>query len=88
MGLFSQRPEETNEWAGLPSEPSRPESTAERLADAAPVDPGGLGVGALGVGGLAVGGLAVSGAGAVESIVFPVPPYTEIAQSQESGEDE
>ncbi len=36
MGLFTQRPEHNEEWAGLPSEPARPESEAERLADAAP----------------------------------------------------
>ncbi|MDW4573005.1 hypothetical protein R8Z57_09520 [Microbacterium sp. M3] len=78
MGLFSQRPEETNEWAGLPSEPANPESAAERLADAAPVDVGGLGF----------GDLALGGGGAVESIVFPVKPAVEIVQSQESGENE
>jgi hypothetical protein len=36
MGLFTQRPEHNEDWAGLPSEPARPESEAERLADAAP----------------------------------------------------
>lgn len=36
MGLFTQRPEQNEEWAGLPSEPARPETEAERLADAAP----------------------------------------------------
>ena len=36
MGLFTQRPEHSEEWAGLPSEPARPETEAERLADAAP----------------------------------------------------
>lgn len=80
MGLFSQRPEETNEWAGLPSEPTRPETTAERLADAAPIDVGGLGPGDIGLG--------VSSAAAVESIVIPVAPVIEIAQSQESPSDD
>ena len=70
MGLFSQLPEEPNEWAGLPSEPARPESDAERLRDAPPVDVGGLGVGAL--------GLAESGGGAVEGIVIPVTPVVEV----------
>jgi hypothetical protein len=36
MGLFTQRPEHNEDWAGLPSEPARPESEAERLVDAAP----------------------------------------------------
>ncbi|WP_374311958.1 hypothetical protein [Microbacterium sp.] len=36
MGMFMQRPEQNEEWAGLPSEPARPEAEAERLADAAP----------------------------------------------------
>jgi hypothetical protein len=44
MGLFTQRPEQNEEWAGLPSEPLRPESAAERLGqlsgNAASVDVG------------------------------------------------
>lgn len=36
MGLFTQRPEEPSEWAGLPSEPIRPKSGAELLSDEAP----------------------------------------------------
>lgn len=36
MGLFTQRPEHHEEWAGLPSEPLGPETEAQRLADAAP----------------------------------------------------
>lgn len=35
MGLFQHRPEDPVEWAGLPSEPLRDETTAERLTDAA-----------------------------------------------------
>jgi len=31
MGLFTQRPEEPAEWAGLPSEPVQPRSPAETL---------------------------------------------------------
>ena len=31
MGLFTSRPEEPTEWAGLPSEPLRPRSAAEQL---------------------------------------------------------
>ncbi|MFB7891511.1 hypothetical protein ACFC1I_04860 [Microbacterium sp. NPDC056044] len=78
MGLFSKLPEEPTEWAGLPSEPTRAETQAERLSDAASVDLGGLGL----------GDLAGGGGGAVESIVIPVAPVIEIVQSQESGEDE
>ena len=63
MGLFMQRPEEPSEWAGLPSEPDRPESSAEKLGDAARVDSGSVDL---------LGG---SGA-AIESIVIPVPPAT------------
>jgi|GEM_PF-1550238 len=78
MGLFSKLPEEPIEWAGLPSEPARAETQAERLTNAVAVDPGGLGVGDLGS----------SDRGAVESIVIPVAPIIEIAAPQESGEDE
>ncbi|GAA1468418.1 hypothetical protein [Microbacterium thalassium] len=56
MGLFTQRPEEPTEWAGLPGEPLRPASAAERLDDAAPVDLG----------------LMPDASGAVESIAIPV----------------
>lgn len=75
MGLFVQRPEEPAEWAGIPSEPARPETAAERLADAGAVDVGLLGGGDL-------------GGGAVESIVIPVAPVIEIVESQESPADE
>jgi hypothetical protein len=79
MGLFTKRPEEPVDWAGLPSEPERAETAAERLTDAsAAVDPGDLGL----------GGPLPGGAGAVESIVIPVAPVIEIAEAQESGEDE
>lgn len=72
MGLFTQRPEHNDEWAGIPSEPLRVEGEGERLADAAPID---------------AGGFALDGLGAVvESIVIPVVPVVEIAQHQESGE--
>jgi hypothetical protein len=36
MGLFSSRPEEPSEWAGIPSEPRDAEAPADRLD--APVD--------------------------------------------------
>ncbi|MBD8024319.1 hypothetical protein [Microbacterium gallinarum] len=45
MGLFTRGPEHNEEWAGLPSEPARPESEAERLADASPVRLDGFGDG-------------------------------------------
>ncbi|GAA1959209.1 hypothetical protein [Microbacterium deminutum] len=94
MGLFSQQPEQDDEWAGIPSEPLRPESQAERLTDATPVDAAGLAVAGLGVAGLGVAGLGVAGLagggleglGGVESIVIPVAPMIEIAGDQESGE--
>lgn len=35
MGLFSHRPEEPTDWAGLPAEPEKLETEAERLQDAA-----------------------------------------------------
>jgi hypothetical protein len=76
MGLFSKRQEDPVEWAGLPSEPDRPESAAERLAAAAPVDAGGI------------ADLGLGGGGAVESIVIPVTRSAEVAESQGSDEDE
>lgn len=42
MGLFTQRPEENEDWAGIPSDPARRESVAERLTDASSYDAGGL----------------------------------------------
>lgn len=42
MGLFTQQPEDPAEWAGLPSEPLRPETDAERLRDAGGADPASL----------------------------------------------
>ncbi|GAA1992217.1 hypothetical protein [Microbacterium pumilum] len=62
MGLFTQQPEHNEEWAGLPSEPLRPLSDAERLADAPLVDAAGLGLTGLGIG----------GAGAIEVAVIEV----------------
>ncbi|HEX5858472.1 MAG TPA: hypothetical protein VFY91_10240 [Microbacterium sp.] len=42
MGLFSPRPEEPTEWAGLPSEPLETRSPADRLAADGPIDALGL----------------------------------------------
>jgi hypothetical protein len=75
MGLFTElRPEENDDWAGIPSDPLRAETEAERLRDAAPVDAAGLGLGGFG------------DFAAVESILIPVAPVIEIAESQETGE--
>jgi hypothetical protein len=72
MGLFTEiRPEENDDWAGIPSDPLRAETEAERLRDAAPVDAAALGLGSF---------------AAVESILIPVAPVIEIAESQESGD--
>ena len=40
MGLFTQRPEFDDELPGLPGEPLRPTTAAERLDDASPIDLG------------------------------------------------
>jgi hypothetical protein len=77
MGLFTQQPEENDEWAGIPSEPLHPETDAERLTDAATLDAATLGIG--GIGG--IGGM--GGTGSVQSIVIPVAPAVEIAEPQE-----
>lgn len=34
MGMFTQRPEEPTEWAGLPSEPLDPEWISQQLSGA------------------------------------------------------
>ena len=72
MGLFTQRPEFDDELPGLPGEPLRPATAAERLEISSPIDLGALGIDDLGA--------------TVESIVIPVVPVIEIAESQESGE--
>ncbi|WP_046013190.1 hypothetical protein [Microbacterium sp. SA39] len=45
MGMFEQRKEEENQWAGLPSEPLD-RGAADVLDTAPPVDPMALGLGA------------------------------------------
>jgi len=42
MGLFTPRPEEPTDWAGLPSEPLEPRSPADRLSADGSVDALGL----------------------------------------------
>jgi hypothetical protein len=80
MGLFSRRESDPVAWAALPSEPVEAGSVAEQLADAAPPDLGALGIRDLGA--------SADGAGTVESIVIPIAPVIEIAQTQASGEDD
>lgn len=65
MGLFTQRPEFNDELPGLPGEPVRRETAAERLGDAAPVD---------------VGLVGLLGEGTVESVGIPVTPVIEIVE--------
>lgn len=64
MGLIAARPEEPDEWAGIPSEPRDVETGVERLDDIplAASDPFGL-----------------LGGGVIESIIIPVMPQVEIA---------
>lgn len=55
MGLFTQRPEEPSEWAGLPSEPARPTSGAELLPDEPPLaDPAAAILGGTGISSVAI----------------------------------
>lgn len=64
MGLFTQRPEEPSEWAGLPSEPVRRKSNAELLPDEPPAaDPAGD---LLGGGGIASISIPLAGPTATE----------------------
>lgn len=65
MGLFQQRPEEPTEWAGIPSDPARAETAAERLAGGAPIR---------------VGDELFTDGATVESIVIPVSPPVDAAQ--------
>ncbi|WES66102.1 hypothetical protein P0L94_08495 [Microbacter sp. GSS18] len=69
MGMFMQRPEEPTEWAGLPSEPARPQNAAERLDDAPPVDLG----------------LPPAVDGGVASIVIPVTAPADEASAESDG---
>ena len=59
MGLFQHRPEDPVEWAGLPSEPLRDPSAAERLNDEVHVD---------------LDRIDIDGAAEVHSVVIPLPP--------------
>lgn len=63
MGLFSPRPEEPTEWAGLPSEPLEARSPADRLATDASLD--------------ALGLLAGSGVASIPLEVPPPEPASE-----------
>ena len=59
MGLIAARPEEPDEWMGIPSEPRDVDSRAEGLAQTAPPSTGALGL--------------LSG-GSIQSIVIPLEP--------------
>ena len=63
MGLIAARPEEPENWAGIPSEPRDAEVDAQQWADAplAATDAFGL-----------------LGGGAIESIAIPVPAIVEV----------
>lgn len=74
MGLFTQKPQFDDELPGLPGEPLRPESAAERLPDAAPVDIG-------------LVGLLGEHSDTVESIVVPVVPVIDIAEMPDADGD-
>jgi len=69
MGLFASRPEEPEEWAGIPSEPLVADTVADRLPDAA---------GALYLGGL-FGGSTES---VVIPVVPPAAPGTAAAEPE------
>lgn len=42
MGLFASRPEEPDEWAGIPSEPLTADNAADLLRDSPAIDAVGL----------------------------------------------
>ncbi|MGC5170914.1 hypothetical protein ACLQ2Q_09685 [Microbacterium sp. DT81.1] len=74
MGLFTQRPEEPTEWAGLPSEPLEQRSPADRLSTDESVDLLGL------VTGAGVASISVD-IEAVESVNAPAEPEGDSAGS-------
>lgn len=71
MGLFSSRPEEPDEWAGLPSEPVAPESSAATLPEPPIADPFG----------------GIFGTEAVQSIVIPAAPSAETTAHDSAVDD-
>lgn len=75
MGLFAQQPQHRkDDWTGLPSEPLRQESPAERLNDDAATSVDALGLGDL------------FGNGQVKSIAVPIDPAIEPSPSDASDE--
>lgn len=70
MGLIAARPEDPEEWAGIPSEPRDVQTGIDRLADAPSAGADALGL---------------LGAGTIESIVIPVALPVHVAD-QEPGE--
>jgi hypothetical protein len=73
MAQFTTRPEEPEDWGGLPSEPAEVGSDAERLMD---------------VPSSAFDALDLVGGSSLGSVLIPVPPQIEITVSQESSEAE
>lgn len=68
MGLIAARPEDPEQWAGIPSEPRDVEAGVDRLADTP----------------IASDAFGLLGAGSLESIVIPVVPPVEVAQESDS----
>lgn len=58
MGLIAARPEEPDEWMGIPSEPRDVDSRVDGVADTAPPSTDAVGL---------------LGGGSLESIVIPIP---------------
>lgn len=75
MGLIAARPEDPEEWAGIPSEPRDVEGGVDRLIDPPLSTPDAFGL---------------LGAGSIESIVIPVAPPLELPREGDSalGDDE
>lgn len=73
MAQFQTRPEEPEEWGGLPSEPAEAGSSADRLADAPSSAFDALGL--------------ICGA-SLGSVLIPVAPQIEITVEQASGDGE
>lgn len=71
MAQFQTRPEEPEDWGGLPSEPAEVGSSAERLADAPSS---------------AFDALNLIGGSSLGSVLIPVPPQIEIIIDQTTGD--
>ena len=71
MALFTQRPEEPSEWAGLPGEPLRPQDAASHLGEHDEWRPDLVGDAPAGV----------------TSIEIPMPPQPETIGTDAAGAD-